>query len=90
MKNRNLVFLKGILIATIVFLFTPTAFSKKAPKIKIDTTIANLEKAITKASDLYDSGNIQQGKPYIAIIAPKIKITFAKEKFDADLIKAFD
>jgi len=89
MINRNPILMRGILIVTIVFLFTPTVFSKKAPETKIDTVIAKLEKAITKASDLYDSGKIQQGQPYIAAIAPNIKITFSKENFDTDLKKAF-
>ena len=89
MINRKSILLPAIAIITIVFLSTPTAFSKKAPETKIDTAIAKLEKAITKASDLYDSGNIQYGQPYIAIIAPKVKITFSRENFDTDLKKAF-
>lgn len=89
MKNRNLIIFRVTLIITMIFLFAPTVFSKKAPEIKIDTLIANLEKAILKASDLYENGNIQQGNPYIAMIAPKVKISFSKENFDADLKKAF-
>jgi hypothetical protein len=89
MQNRNPILLGVILIITMIFLFAPAVFSKKAPEIKVETAIANLEKVILRASDLYENGNIQQGNPYIAMIAPKVKISFSKENFDADLKKAF-
>jgi hypothetical protein len=85
-KGRSIV----AIILSILLTGAPGAFSAKGPSTDLNAVIERVEKAITHAADLYETGKIKPGKPYVKEIASGVSLSFSQETFEKDLARAFD
>ena len=86
-RNLNKSYLTILVIS--LFLISPSVGLTTMSDAGQGGMIEKVEKAILKASEMFEQGNIKKGKPYTIDISPEIKLSFSEETFDKDIEKAF-
>ena len=89
MKGKNRLAALGIFLCLGVFIALPANAAKSDSRNGSLSVTEKVEKAITRASDLFEQGKIKKGHPYIVHISPRLTLSFSAENFDQDLEKAF-
>jgi len=57
---------------------------------QLDRIIGHIQKVILRATNLYKTGKLKPGHPFVAKITPKVQLVFHAKRFTADLKTAFD
>jgi len=86
-KGKNRLAVIGMFLCLNIFFVFPVIASINSGNSQSVTE--RVEKAITRASDMFEQGKIKKGHPYIVRISPRLTLTFTAENFDQDLEKAF-
>ena len=89
MKKKNSFAAVGISLFLSLLLVLPVRASKNDRINDSQFLTEKVEKAITRASDMFEQGNIIKGRPYVVHISSRLLLSFSAENFDNDLDKAF-
>lgn len=87
-KRLNRVLLINLIVVSFL-IFPSVSLSSQVQEKGLESMIERVEKAITKASDMFEHGQLQKGSPYIVSISQEIELSFSEATFEADIEKAF-
>ena len=88
-KKSSLVTIFVFFFLSFLFMYSPGQASQGNTKSHFQPLTEKVEKTITRASDMFEKGQIKKGHPYVARISSNLTLTFTAENFDSDLEKAF-
>lgn len=70
--------------------YVVTARAADTRLAQLDRIINHIQKVILHATNLYKTGKLKPGHPFVAKITPKVQLVFHAKRFTADLKTAFN